>query len=440
MDSFVQELPRAHGRFAFESRPLSTLVDGVAAQVRYELHAGSELHELLGGSAREAAALSAIDGQMAALLGGPADEYPALRGHSMPPQSAVAWLCRASAGGLGGARSSGGGFLSSREWSNAAGWAQVMASAALELVAPFDGVRVVAELSPAGAHESFTVDYCTRKGAGSVRVCDRAHVAHSFRGELFGKAQALHGITFGVEATVACVDASRLPGAAELSAAVRSALQEYDGTNLDDHPDFLGGPGPGLSQSTCEAFARALWTKLSFKFGGISGGVGALLELSLRALLTEHNRNRSPNLNLIPILSLQGVLGGFGEGGGGGGGVDVWGVSPGALRIGGNTLLVDASVYGRKLKGAYSFLVDICAMESQLASVLAGFHNQDVNSLPSFIKADSARLDFGLSSGLTTAEGVALDAFGLAGTSTANAVPSRYRYCYDCCIILEVYI
>jgi hypothetical protein len=59
--SWVTELPRAHGRFAFESRPLSTLVDGVAAQVRYELHAGSDVHVLLGGGAREAAALVAID-------------------------------------------------------------------------------------------------------------------------------------------------------------------------------------------------------------------------------------------------------------------------------------------------------------------------------------------------------------------------------------------
>lgn len=35
----------------------------------------------------------------------------------------------------------------------------------------------------------------------SVSVCDRVMIAHSFRGEVFGPAQRLHGATYVIEAT-----------------------------------------------------------------------------------------------------------------------------------------------------------------------------------------------------------------------------------------------
>jgi 6-pyruvoyl-tetrahydropterin synthase len=77
----------------------------------------------------------------------------------------------------------------------------------------------------------------------SVTVRDHMMVAHSFRGEVFGPAQRLHGATYVVDATFRrpaldgdniVVDIGR---AAELLHAVLAALTYR---NLDELPDFAG--------------------------------------------------------------------------------------------------------------------------------------------------------------------------------------------------------
>jgi 6-pyruvoyl-tetrahydropterin synthase len=77
----------------------------------------------------------------------------------------------------------------------------------------------------------------------SVTVRDHMMVAHSFRGEVFGPAQRLHGATYVVDATFrrAALDADNIVvdigRAAELLHEVLGALTYR---NLDEMPEFAG--------------------------------------------------------------------------------------------------------------------------------------------------------------------------------------------------------
>src|SRR5213075_2979904 len=94
----------------------------------------------------------------------------------------------------------------------------------------------------------------------SVTVRDHMMIAHSFRGEVFGPAQRLHGATFVVDATFRrgeldadniVVDIGR--AAQELHA----VLAELTYRNLDDEPPFAG-----VNTST-EALARVIADRLA---------------------------------------------------------------------------------------------------------------------------------------------------------------------------------
>jgi 6-pyruvoyl-tetrahydropterin synthase len=106
----------------------------------------------------------------------------------------------------------------------------------------------------------------------SVTVRDHMMVAHSFRGEVFGPAQRLHGATFVVDATFRrpeldddniVVDIGR--AAAELNAVVG----ELSYRNLDDEPAF-----DGMNTST-EALARVIADRLADRIAAGRLGDGA---------------------------------------------------------------------------------------------------------------------------------------------------------------------
>src|SRR5690349_2343757 len=92
-----------------------------------------------------------------------------------------------------------------------------------------------------------------------VTVRDRVMIAHSFRGEVFGPAQQLHGATYVVEAEF---------GARELDAdglvidiglahkALSAVLQDLCYRNLDDLPELRG------INTTTEFLAGLLWRRL----------------------------------------------------------------------------------------------------------------------------------------------------------------------------------
>ena len=104
----------------------------------------------------------------------------------------------------------------------------------------------------------------------AVEVSDQIMIAHSFRGEVFGPAQRLHGATFVVDATFRrtelddddlVVDIGR--GAQELNA----LLGELNYRNLDDEPAFTG-----MNTST-EALAKVIADRLAERIR--AGALGA---------------------------------------------------------------------------------------------------------------------------------------------------------------------
>ncbi|MCZ7437053.1 6-carboxytetrahydropterin synthase [Micromonospora sp. WMMC241] len=94
----------------------------------------------------------------------------------------------------------------------------------------------------------------------SVTVRDHMMVAHSFRGEVFGPAQRLHGATFVVDATFrrAELDADGIVVDIGLATEqLKAVLGELTYRNLDDEPTFAG------VNTTTEVLARTVADRLA---------------------------------------------------------------------------------------------------------------------------------------------------------------------------------
>jgi 6-pyruvoyl-tetrahydropterin synthase len=77
----------------------------------------------------------------------------------------------------------------------------------------------------------------------SVTVRDHMMVAHSFRGEVFGPAQRLHGATFVVDVTFRGPELDDDDILVDIGLAtqhVREVVGALGYRNLDDDPDFAG--------------------------------------------------------------------------------------------------------------------------------------------------------------------------------------------------------
>jgi 6-pyruvoyl-tetrahydropterin synthase len=99
----------------------------------------------------------------------------------------------------------------------------------------------------------------------SVTVRDHMMIAHSFRGEVFGPAQRLHGATYVVDATFkrTALDADNLVvDIGRAAEQLRSVLAELSYRNLDDEPDFAG-----VNTST-EALAQVIADRLAERAQG----------------------------------------------------------------------------------------------------------------------------------------------------------------------------
>ncbi|GAA1832917.1 6-carboxytetrahydropterin synthase [Luedemannella flava] len=106
----------------------------------------------------------------------------------------------------------------------------------------------------------------------SVTVRDHMMIAHSFRGEVFGPAQRLHGATFIVDATFrrAELDADNIVvdiarAAEELSHVVGA----FNLRNLDDDPALAG------MNTTTEALAKVIADRLVDRVHAGALGAGA---------------------------------------------------------------------------------------------------------------------------------------------------------------------
>jgi len=109
----------------------------------------------------------------------------------------------------------------------------------------------------------------------SVTVRDHMMIAHSFRGEVFGPAQRLHGATFVVDATFRgeTLDADNIVvDIGRASEQLREIVGELSYRNLDDEPAFAG-----INTST-EALAKVIADRLADRVhaGALGDGARAL--------------------------------------------------------------------------------------------------------------------------------------------------------------------
>jgi 6-pyruvoyl-tetrahydropterin synthase len=77
----------------------------------------------------------------------------------------------------------------------------------------------------------------------AVEVSDQIMVAHSFRGEIFGPAQKVHGATFVVRVTFLAESLDShgiVVDIARAHTALKEVLLELNYRNLDDLPQFKG--------------------------------------------------------------------------------------------------------------------------------------------------------------------------------------------------------
>ena len=94
----------------------------------------------------------------------------------------------------------------------------------------------------------------------SVTVRDHVMIAHSFRGEVFGPAQRLHGATYVVDATFRRPELDADDLVVDIGAATQelgAVLGELNYRNLDDEPAFAG------RNTSTELLARVVADRLA---------------------------------------------------------------------------------------------------------------------------------------------------------------------------------
>jgi 6-pyruvoyl-tetrahydropterin synthase len=118
----------------------------------------------------------------------------------------------------------------------------------------------------------------------SITVRDHVMVAHSFRGEVFGPAQALHGATFVVDATFrrAELDADGIVVDIGLATTrLGEVLTDLNYRNLDEHPEFAG------VNTTTEFLARVVADRLVARVHDGALGEGARGLAGVQVTLSE---------------------------------------------------------------------------------------------------------------------------------------------------------
>lgn len=118
----------------------------------------------------------------------------------------------------------------------------------------------------------------------TVTVRGHMMIAHSFRGELFGPAQRLHGATYVVDVALerpelgeegVVVDIGRA------SAAVNAVLHELDFKNLDELPEFAG------KNTTTEFLAKIVFDRVASRIRAGELGPGSERLVAMKVTLHE---------------------------------------------------------------------------------------------------------------------------------------------------------
>ncbi len=117
----------------------------------------------------------------------------------------------------------------------------------------------------------------------AVEVSDQIMIAHSFRGEVFGPAQRLHGATFVVRAAFlaeACDDNGIVVDIGRALEVLKTVLAPLNYRNLDDLPQFKG------TNTTTEFVTRYVFDGLAevARSGGLGRDGRALASIRVTVL------------------------------------------------------------------------------------------------------------------------------------------------------------
>jgi 6-pyruvoyl-tetrahydropterin synthase len=120
----------------------------------------------------------------------------------------------------------------------------------------------------------------------SVTVRDHMMIAHSFRGEVFGPAQRLHGATCVVDATFrrTALDADNIVvDIGRAAQELHAVMTELSYRNLDEEPAFAG------MNTSSEALARVVADRLAERVrAGALGDAGRELDGLIVTLHESH--------------------------------------------------------------------------------------------------------------------------------------------------------
>ena len=118
----------------------------------------------------------------------------------------------------------------------------------------------------------------------SVTVRDYMMVAHSFKGEVFGPAQRLHGATFVVDVEFRRSELDEDGIVVDIGKAtevLKAILSSFNFRNLDDEPEFKG------RNTTTEFMSRVVFERIAAAIQRGELGPGARAIESLRVMLHE---------------------------------------------------------------------------------------------------------------------------------------------------------
>ena len=112
----------------------------------------------------------------------------------------------------------------------------------------------------------------------TVTVRDHVMIAHSFRGEVFGPAQALHGATYVVDAGFCADELDDLGIVVDIglaAAELRGVLAELNYRNLDDDPAFAG------RNTTTEVMSKVIADRIADRVqaGALGDAAGRLTRI-----------------------------------------------------------------------------------------------------------------------------------------------------------------
>lgn len=118
----------------------------------------------------------------------------------------------------------------------------------------------------------------------TVRVRDHVMIAHSFRGEVFGPAQRLHGATYVIDVEFRSPNLDENGIVIDIGLAtdaVHKILGKINYRNLDDEPAFEG------RNTTTEVLARWVFDRIAAATARGDLGQGARVVESVRVTLNE---------------------------------------------------------------------------------------------------------------------------------------------------------